>query len=105
MPKSKDFNEYLLEKLKDPKRAIGYLNAVLEDCKDGSKESQELLLLALKAVAEAQGGMAGIAKKASLSRESLYKALSKKGNPKLTTLTALVSAMGFEFRLSLPSKR
>lgn len=55
MPRSKDFNEYLVEKLKDPKRALGYLNAVLEDCKDGSEESQQLLLLALKAVAEAQG--------------------------------------------------
>ena len=105
MARSKDFNEYLIEKLKDPKRALGYLNAVLEDCKDGSKESQELLLLALKAVAQAQGGMAEIAKRAALSRESLYKSLSKRGNPKLTTLTALVSAMGFEFKLSLPSKR
>jgi len=102
---SKDFNEYLIEKLKNPKRALGYLNAVLEDCKDGSKESQELLLLALKAVAEAQGGMTKIAKRADLNRESLYKALSKKGNPKLTTFTALVSAMGFEFKLALPSKR
>lgn len=105
MPRSKDFNEYLIEKLRDPKRALGYLNAVLEDCKDGSKESQELLLLAFKAVAQAQGGMAEVAKKATLSRESLYKALSKRGNPKLTTLTALVGAMGFELKLSLPSKR
>ncbi|MCL4380103.1 putative addiction module antidote protein [Candidatus Dependentiae bacterium] len=105
MARSKDFNEYLIEKLKDPKRAVAYLNAVLEDCKDGSKESQQLLLLAFKAVAEAQGGMTEIAKKSSLSRESLYKALSKQGNPKLTTLTALVNAMGFEIKLSLPAKR
>jgi probable addiction module antidote protein len=105
MERSKDFDEYLIEKLKDSKRAVGYLNAVLEDCKDGSKESQQLFLLAFKAVAEAQGGMTEIAKKADLGRESLYKALSKQGNPKLTTLTALVSAMGFEFRISLPTKR
>ena len=105
MERSKEFNEYLIEKLKDPKRAVGYLNAVLEDCKDGSKESQQLLLLAFKAVAEAQGGMTEMAKRAALSRESLYKALSKQGNPKLTTLTALVGAMGFELKLSLPSKR
>ena len=105
MPRSKDYKEYLIERLRDPKKAIAYLNAALKDCKDGSQESQQLLLLAFKTVAEAQGSMAEISKKASLSRESLYKALSKKGNPKLTTLTALISAMGFEFKFSLPSKR
>lgn len=102
---SKDFNEYLIEKLKNPKRAVAYLNAVLEDCKDGSKESQQLLLMALKAVAEAQGGMSEVAKKADVSRESLYKSLSKRGNPKLTTLTAVVNAMGFELKFSLPARR
>jgi probable addiction module antidote protein len=105
MPRSKDYREYLIERLRDPKKAIAYLNAAFEDCKDGSPESQQVLLVALKTVAEAQGGMTEIAKKSKLGRESLYKALSKKGNPKLTTLTALVSAMGFEFKLSLPTKR
>jgi DNA-binding phage protein len=54
MPRSKDYNEYLIERLRDPKKALAYLNAVLEDCKDGSEESQELLLLAFKTVAQAQ---------------------------------------------------
>jgi probable addiction module antidote protein len=105
MPRRKDYREYMIEKLKDPKRALGYLNAVLEDCKDGSPESQQVLLLALKTIAQAQGGITAIAKKANLKRESLYRELSKAGNPKLTTLTALVSAMGFEFKLSLPTER
>src|ERR1700730_13966292 len=105
MPRSKDYREYLVERLRDPKKALAYLNAALEDCKDGSQESQQVLLLAFKAVANAQGGMTEISKKASLNRESLYKALSKRGNPKLTTLTALANAMGFEFKLSLPTKR
>lgn len=48
---------------------------------------------------------AEIAKRASLNRESLYKALSKRGNPKLATLNAIVNAMGFEIKLSLPSNR
>ena len=105
MPKSKDYREYLIERLRDPKKALAYLNAALEDCKDGSQESQQVLLLAFKTVAQAQGGMTEVAKKASLSRESLYKTLSTRGNPKLTTLTSLASAMGFELRLSLPTKR
>src|SRR5437660_623660 len=105
MPRSKDYREYLIERLRDPKKALAYLNAALEDCKDGSPESQQLLLMALKTVAEAQGGMTEIASKAKLGRESLYKTLSKRGNPKLTTFTALINALGFEFKLSLPSKR
>jgi hypothetical protein len=56
--RSKNFDEYLIEKLKDPKRAVGYLNAVLENCKDETKESQQLLRLAFKAVAQAQGSAA-----------------------------------------------
>ena len=54
MAESKDFNEYLIEKLQDPKRAAAYLQAVLEDCKDTSEESQQLVSMTLKAVAEAQ---------------------------------------------------
>lgn len=56
MPKSKDYNEFLIERLRDPKKAVAYLNAVLEDCKDGSEESQQLLLLVVKAIIQAQGG-------------------------------------------------
>ena len=104
MPKGKDFEEYLIEKLKDPRRALGYLNAVVEDCRDGSKESQQLLLLAFKAIIQAQGGMTKVAEKTALNRESLYKALSKNGNPKLTTLSALVGAMGFEFKFVLAKR-
>lgn len=105
MPRSKDYNDYLIERLQDPKKAVSYLNAVLEDCKDGSKESQQLLLLAFKRVAQAQGGMLELSKKSNLGRESLYKTLSKSGNPKLSTFTALANAMGFEIKLALTSKR
>jgi DNA-binding phage protein len=40
-------------------------------------------LLALRNVAEANGGMATVAVKANLSRERLYRMLSKKGNPEI----------------------
>jgi DNA-binding phage protein len=51
-----DFNEFLIKSLKKPKEAIAYLNAAIEECKDGSEESQQLLLMALRNVALAQGG-------------------------------------------------
>jgi probable addiction module antidote protein len=105
MNKSKNYNDLLIKSLKKPQEAIAYLNAALEECKDGSEESQKLLLMALKNVALAQGGITQLSTKTGLGRESLYKTLSKKGNPKLTTLTTLISAMGFDLKISLPSKR
>jgi DNA-binding phage protein len=56
MNKSKNYNELLVESLKKPREAAAYLNAALEECKDGSAESQQLLLIAFKNVALAQGG-------------------------------------------------
>src|SRR3990167_5229720 len=100
MAKSKNYHEWLLEKLKDHDEAVAYLNAALEESLKGDEESQHLFLIALKNVAEAQGGVGALAKKAHVGRESLYKCLSKKGNPKWHTLVSLVLAMGLNLRLS-----
>jgi len=51
-------------------------------------------LLALRRVAEARGGLAGVAKSAGIERESLYGALSPRRNPRLSTLVAVTKAMG-----------
>lgn len=50
--------------------------------------------IALRTVAEALGGMTALAKRTGLSRESLYRTLSKDGNPRLDTLTAVLDAFG-----------
>ena len=44
-------------------------------------------------------GMADVAARTGLSRESLYRALSPKGNPKLSTLVEVLAALGL--RLSV----
>ncbi len=97
MTKSKAYQEYLIESLRDPREAEAYLNAALEE------EDPELFLLALRNVAEAQGGIAQLAEKAKLNRESLYKLLSERGNPELRSLDALLHALGF--RLAVTSAR
>lgn len=48
---SKNYKDLLIESLKDPKEAIGYLNAILEDYKYDDEESQRLLLAALEDIA------------------------------------------------------
>ena len=53
----------------------------------------------LRNVAEAQGGIAQLAEKAKLNRESLYKMLSERGNPELKSLDALLHVL--EFRLAV----
>lgn len=73
----------------NPKLQVEYLRAALEDA-DGPKA----LLVALRRVAEARGGVAKVAKAAGVERESLYRALSARGNPRLSTLVAVTRAVG-----------
>ena len=100
MAKSKKYQDWLIEKLKDHDEAVAYLNAALEESFKGDEESQHLFLLAVRNVAEAHGGMSKLAEKAHLGRESLYKTLSDKGNPKWQTLVSLIIALGLNLRLS-----
>lgn len=50
--------------------------------------------IALRTVAEALGGMTALARRTGLSRESLYRTLSKDGNPRLDTLAAVLDTFG-----------
>ncbi len=60
--------------------------------------------VALRTVADAVGGMAALAQRTGLSRESLYRTLSDKGNPRLDTLGAILAAFGLRLSV-LPRRR
>lgn len=93
-PRYREFNEYLIEKLRDPELALAYINEAFHD------EDQRVFLLALKNVLEAQGGdMTAVAEEASLSRQNLYKVLSEKGNPKLHSLRSILHVLGYELAI------
>lgn len=90
-------DEAMLEELrKNPDFAAEYLRAALEEGDD-----PQVLLIALRRIAESRGGIAKIAKKAGIERESLYRALSAKGNPRLSTIVAVTRAVGL--RLTVES--
>lgn len=72
----------------DPEFAKQYLNSVLED------GDQADLLIALRQMAQAFGGVPAVADKAQLNATQLYRTLSAEGNPELRSLTALLKAMG-----------
>lgn len=91
-----DYQEYLLERLQNPKLALAYLNEALMD------EDQRVFLLALKDVLAAQGGdMTALAEEANLNRQNIYRMLSKKGNPRWDSLTSLFNVLGLQVKLSL----
>ena len=71
----------------DPAFATQYLNSVLEE------GDQSDLLIALRQMAKACGGVSTIAEKAHLNPTQLYRALSPEGNPELRSLTAVLKAM------------
>ena len=79
--------------LKTSEDIAAYLNEVLEE------DDPKLLMLALRNVADTQGGIATIAEHTGLNRESLYKTLSGKRNPRIETINAILHAFGL--RLSV----
>jgi len=82
---------------KDSEFAVEYLKAALED-----DDEPRVLLIALRHIAQAQG-IAKVAKAAGIERESLYRALSPRGNPRLSTLVAVTKAIGL--RLTVEATR
>jgi probable addiction module antidote protein len=94
MAKSIDYHDYLIESLKDPNEAAGYLNAALDDGDiDGFLE-------ALRNVVEAHGGMTKLSEKSSKGRNSLYKSISDQGNPYLRNTNEILHALGFHLSVT-----
>lgn len=79
----------------DPDFATQYLNDILEE------GEQADLLIALRQIAKAFGGIPAIAEKARLNPTQLYRTLSPEGNPELRSLTVILKAMGM--RLAVQS--
>ena len=87
------FEQVLNEHLSDPGQAAKYLTACYE-------EGPEVFLQGLRDVVEAQGGMSRTAQLAGLNRESLYRQLSRRGNPSLSSLNAVLTALGLKLRFA-----
>ncbi|PMS35055.1 putative addiction module antidote protein [Trinickia symbiotica] len=81
----------------DRELAVEYLKAAMEGLDDPDERGGALL--ALRAIAEAYGGLGAVAAHAGISRETLYRTLSPKGNPTLKTLIAVLKTVGM--RLSV----
>jgi len=79
--------------LNTPEDIAAYLNEVLEE------EDPKLLMLALRNVADARGGISALSEQTGLNRESLYKTLSGNRNPRIETINTILHALNL--RLSV----
>jgi probable addiction module antidote protein len=73
---------------RDPNYAVEMLNSILEDGEQGE------LLIALRQMTKAFGGVQTVAERADLNPTQLYRTLSEQGNPELRSLSAILKAMG-----------
>jgi len=91
---SRPHDDAVVELLRaEPAFADEYLSTALDEVNQAG--GREALLAALRHIAEAQG-MATVADRAGIPRESLYRALSTKGNPTIKTLLAVINAAGLK---------
>lgn len=74
--------------LRDPALAAEYLNDVL------ATGDEVDLMLALRALSKAFGGVQEVARQADSNPNTMYRTLSKQGNPSLKTLRAVLKTMG-----------
>lgn len=77
----------ILDHLKTPEERLAYIEAAFDD------GDTAFIASALGDVARSMG-MTAVAKEAGVTREALYKALSEKGDPKLSTLLGVMKALG-----------
>ena len=78
---------------KDPVFAAEYLNAILVD---GDETD---LMLALRTLSKAFGGLQEVARNAEINANTIYRTLSEKGNPEIKTLSAILKAMGMRLAI------
>lgn len=97
------YHDDLIESLKKPKEADLYLQIAMEEYQeDGDTEA---LLVALRNIAEAKGGMGQLARKTHLNRQNLYNVLSKKGNPTLDTFGLILKGLGYKLSIERSGSR
>ena len=93
MPKrTHSYRDRLLESLTNPQEAASYLNAAMED-------SPEMFLKAIKDVAQAHQ-VSNVARKAGVTRESLYRSFSERGNPTLETLRSVLRVFKLKMEIA-----
>ena len=94
--KYQKFQDYLVEKLRDPEEAQIFLDTAIEAYEED--RNTEAFLLALRYLAEARGGINVLSKNTKLNRQNLYKVLTGKTTPKFDTTVSIMKGLGYHLR-------
>ena len=87
----------------NPKEAQAHLQAALATYE--ADNNTDALLLAMRDVAQAQGGIGQLAKRVGITRTHLYKILSNQHKPRLDNLLSILDGLGFQVHLELKTKK
>ena len=88
------YDEYLIESLKDPNEAEGYLNASLEAYMEDNDAMA--LMLSLEHLARAKYSITQMSKQTGIPRQNLYKIFDNTTNPNFNTIFTLIKSLGFK---------
>ncbi|MDA1190867.1 MAG: helix-turn-helix domain-containing protein [Candidatus Poribacteria bacterium] len=98
------FDEILVKRFReDPEEEQVFLNVVLEEYQ--ADNDLQTLLACLRIVVEAHGGVSELARKIEMPRQTLYKALSAQGNPRLSTIGKILNGLGYSLFLKSMKKQ
>ena len=97
--RSGNFKEYWQGRIQTPETRAAYINAALED------GDPKILLAILKDCVEAMGSVTWLSEVTHLTRATLYKILSKEGNPKYNTLLKVLPPLGLRLNVAMQPQR
>ena len=93
--KDRSHDEAMAEVFRDdPVYAVELINSILEESDQGE------LMVTLRQMTQAFGGMRAVADEAQLNPTQLYRTLSPAGNPALGSLSAILKAMGLRLAVA-----
>lgn len=97
--KFRTFDEVQIEHYKKhPAELKKYIRIALDEYqKDGDEKA---FLAALSVATRVHGGFSKLSKATGLNRENLYRALSDRSDPRLSTVMQVLSTLGFSLRIS-----
>lgn len=98
MRKLRTFRETVIERLHDKEYARVYVEVALEEY--SKDHDAKAFFLALKDVAEAQGGLTKLAEETHLNRSNLYSIMSGQSKPRLETVDTILQGLGFQLAIS-----
>ena len=92
MTKMRDFDAYLMERLADPERVIGYLQAALETYQTFNDVS--VFLLSLRTAIAAQEGISERVEQTGMLSKAFAEVLNAKDAPRIDTLAEILKVLG-----------